>query len=285
MLLGLPEGGVVNLGHPGSKPLFDYDVLREMLDKERMSPKIILVGAILTSWRQHELEKGATGEIPALRVALGLGDANLEVIAGSGTAALAALVDEERQSWAMMLRDMLTLQARRLDTHIKLALRGRSTWDVFISKPYIDTERSNICFRQGWKFEQKLDHKLQAKETYRTLFEGAAPTGELDPSDFLEHPQYLAEREGLRQIAQMASTRGITAYTLYLPGVYTPQLPAVFLDRFEAEIGMPVLTFPQEFREALGSRHYTDPTHMTVDGRAIISDWLAAQLKPLLAAR
>lgn len=278
-LIGLSEMGVVNLGHPGTQPLFDFEVVQEMLVKERMSPDIILAGVVPVSWRQLELERAAVGKLPFERVALSNGRVTVDGVAGAGFGTLAGLASQQEQNGLMRIWNAVTLQARRLDSHVKLALGGRSTWSTYFVAAAVDKDRPNICFRKGWERDKRLAGRRQYKNNYKTAFDGRLPEGDLDPHDFLTNPNYLAEREGLKRIAQLAQDRGIKAYAIYVPGVYTAQLPESFLESFEAEIGMALLTFPPYLRRTLGAKHYVDPTHLSPQGRQMASNWLAARLQ------
>lgn len=284
--LGLPPLGVVNLAHPGNNPLLDFEVLTEMLEKGRIDPDMILAGVVPVSWRQHEIEMEAVNKTPFPRVALSNGLATIDNVAAGGQEVLRQIAGQQEESGAMALWNSLTLNRTRLEKHIKLALGGRSTWKVFSSvSDAIDRDRPNLCFRRGWAKDQILPGRLAQKRRYENAFEGQQAIGGFDPQDFLTNPNYLTERVGLQQIAQLARSRGITAYAIYIPGVHTPQLPQDFFPRFEAEIGMALLTLPSSLLEALGTEHYSDPTHLALQGRIMASDWLATQLKPELAAR
>lgn len=283
--LGLPPGSVVNLGHPGSMTLFDFEVLQEMLEKDRLAPEVIFIGALSTSWQHHIMEKATGGAAPLERVALSTGQAKLMGVSGSTPPSLAALARTGEQNAAMATWNLLTLHAQRLNTHIKLALGGRSTWEVFFPNPKAARPRANQAAQTSKVPMPKRPQWQAEQDAYKAAFDGAAPTGALDPQDYLSNPNFITAREGLRGVARLAAARGIKAYALYLPGVHTPQLPDAFRTKFEAEIGMPLLTFPPQLRAALGAQHYDDATHVTAQGRIMTSDWLVEQLIPELSAR
>lgn len=280
--IGHQEGAVVNLGHPLSLPLYDYSVLSGMFADGRLGEglELLLIEAIPISEAQLTLERRGAGQTPSETLTISSGPVREGFVSGGSASALLELARHQDPGVAMTAWNMMRMVGARIETHIKLALRGRSTVEVLSVESDIDQMRDTICFAARWHQAEEGGAREIAKKThYKTHFEGKPATGAFDPNDFLDNPFFTAQRLGLRRVVDLARAHGVRVSAFYLQGVHTPDVPERFLARFEAEIGMPLLTLPADLRAELGDEKYFDHTHLGASGRQLVSQWLARAIK------
>lgn len=276
--LQLSEGDVVNLGHPLSLPLLDHSILRDMFNDGRLGDqtKVLIVEVLPLSREQFDIERRGSGEDLLASLTISSGPVQDGFVSSASPRSLVELAKHDSPGALMTVWNAMRLFSARTEAHLKLAIRGRSTYEVFVPADDLDYSRDTICFADRWHQPGVGGGRAaQRKEHYRTNFDGRSAEGVLDPIDFLENPYYVTHRLGLRRVARLAEDEGVQIYGFYLPGVFTPDVPSDFPSRFEADIGFPLLTLPQDLREQLGEEGYFDHTHLTVAGRALVSEWLA----------
>ena len=158
---------------------------------------------------------------------------------------------------------MFTLASRVRDVLLTYDLKPETDF------PPSDSGVLNTCYEVDYEMNPERLAQEQAK---------LARNGFRERNFDIGKKQHAYQLYYYRKIVALAREHGTRVTFIHLPRVAEPHWGDYTKERFEAEVGAPLLRLPESLRRELSAKGYRDHGHMHAPGRAIFLPWLAAEL-------
>lgn len=179
-----------------------------------------------------------------------------------------------REPWYLRVRDVLDFGQQRFEFALDRLIEGKASRNAVLAPDDRPVVGSTGCTGPDRTLKQNAldawdDKVVPDGGTWRDqpLLEPA--WGQINDD---------TQRQAMRKMIAFAEARGLPIYFVMIPRYLDPPVDQAFVDRFEAEVGAPLLIPPPDVLEALYDGGYSDPNHLHEPGRDVYTAWLAEQI-------
>lgn len=277
----LPDTGVINLAHPTSSLPLDWSLMNRL--SRDASLDIMVFGVLPRSAPLREIER-AIDPRPSepFDFAFAGGSLKQTYLFGAPYRDQLRLIWGQTDTPLIAAWDSARLYAERMRQFIPAVLTEFVLVRLIVLRKGYDPARKQDCLLTKWEDPAPEAQFGRPKDIAKRDAYAAQLTGWVDPDPlgFFSDPAFALDRAVIRDQIALARARGAQPVFLYLPSIHVPvdpRLSQTFRDRFGA-----ALLVPDDALRAALAPQFTDNSHVNSAGRRLVSDWLAAQLGPMM---
>lgn len=274
--LGFEPGQMVNLGHPGYSPAYDYNLL-ERVSSQRELELVVF-----------EIQPKSAGLLAREAQIYDVFEADIHLLSGDYSYVFANGVSLGAQYQRVRSGTGNTLAALWDMTHLQIQRLSRALFLIPLGylgsgdKPVVDGEVG--CLWQEWLSPEEniqLGNAKEARlrEAYEDAFDMDVPSPETSHMGFFDEPQSALSRSIIQDTVALSKERGFELVFYYLPSIDLPTDRAAITARFSEDFGAPLLIPDRATRVRLNATGYVDQHHLNNSGRATLSEWMIQQLR------
>lgn len=288
-LLGLAPHSFANLGHPSMSPAYDYATIDRLTKNRKFRYVLIEIRPYGPAQRRMELELDPT-QLNEVKLAGGNFDSMF--LLSTGYREQMGLAGRLAEGPVAAGWNRVQLFLQRIGMQLSLFVRPKFLKEHVVKtlkNPHPERAeghdgRNTICFLKKWasptEEAQHGDKRARAlRETFARNFKLDRMAANESPMSYFTAPETAPERTMVEEIRRLGEERGFRPVFFYLPAVQFPASEEEVTYAFERRFGVPLLIPDRATRTMLEDGGYWDNAHLNTSGRAIFTDWIAAQVK------
>lgn len=283
--LGMPETGVINLGHPSPSMPLDLSIMDRLSAAHPL--KVIVFEVLPRSPALRGLERSIDPGNTPVDPPLSFGVVNARYLLGADLSSIAQLILDHTDNRLLAYWQVARMWSARISYTIpkvpEVVWIQASSWIRPLLDPnykgIFDPNRLQDCMNLAWtdrsdQAQNGTRKGRKLKADYRAAFDGWEDP---DPLGFFDAEATFLDRAMINKMTRLARERSSIPIFFYLPGIAVPVDPDL-TKTFEATYGVPLWIPPPELRTELENGGFYDNSHLNNRGRDLLSIWLAAQL-------